>query len=207
MEAAKKYTVNNQGAHRFTMWLFIVTTSMIFAGFTSAFLVRKGAGGAWTSFNVPSIFQVSTLLIVLSSVFLQVAHVSNKKQHKLLTTVSLFFTLVLGILFCYFQVQGWKQLTELGIYLSYNPNPAGPFFYVITFIHALHVAVGILFLLFAFIYSVVLLRKSSSKDVLADIETSEKGILKIRTDLLTLFWHFMGILWVYLYFFLTINLK
>ena len=64
-----------------------------------------------------------------------------------------------------------------------------------------------MFLLFAFIYSVILLRRPDSKEILDDIESSEKGILKIRTDLLTMFWHFMGILWVYLYFFLTFNLK
>lgn len=207
MEATAKYTPNNQGAQRFTMWLFLVTISMIFAGFTSAFLVRKGAGGAWTSFNIPSIFKVSTFLILLSSVFLQVAHIANKKHHRVMTTVGLFFTFVLGLLFCYFQFEGWKQLTDTGIYLSFNPNPAGPFFYVITFIHALHVAGGILFLSIALIYSIILLRRPKSTEILVEIESGDKGILKIRTDLLILYWHFIGILWVYLYFFLTLNLK
>ncbi len=207
MAATAKFNTNNQGAHRFTMWLFIVTTSMVFAGFTSAFLVRKGGGGAWSSFTIPEIFKVSTLLILLSSVFLQTAHIANKKQHKLMTAVGLFFTLILGGLFCYFQIQGWKQLNDAGVYLSFNPNPAGPYFLVITFIHALHVTVGLLFLIVAFIHSVILLRRPHSNEILNKIETSEKGILNIRTDLLTLFWHFMGILWVYLYFFLTLNLK
>lgn len=207
MATTVKYKVNNQGAHRFTMYLFIVTTSMIFAGFTSAFLVRKGGGGAWTPFDIPAIFKVSTLLILLSSVFLQVSHIANKRQNKLLTSIGLFFTFVLGLLFCYFQIQGWKQLNDAGVYLSFNPNPAGPYFLVITFIHALHVSVAILFLLIAFVHSIVLLRRSGSNEILDEIETTEKGILNIRTDLLTLFWHFMGILWVYLYIFLTVNLK
>ncbi|MBK9328584.1 MAG: hypothetical protein IPM95_04550 [Sphingobacteriales bacterium] len=207
MASTVKYNTNNQGAHRFTMWLFIITTSMIFAGFTSAFLVRKGGGGAWTSFSIPEIFKVSTVLILLSSVFLQAAHMANKKQHKLMTATGLFFTLILGGFFCYFQVQGWQQLNDAGVYLSFNPNPAGPYFLVITFIHALHVAVGLLFLIIAFFHAVISLRRTNSNEILSKIETSEKGILKIRTDLLTLFWHFMGILWVYLYFFLTLNLK
>ena len=185
------------------MWLFIVTTSMIFAGFTSAFLVRKGAGGAWTAFDIPAIFNISTLLILLSSVFLQVSHVANKKGNKSLTAIGLFFTLILGLLFCYFQIRGWEKLNEIGVYLSFNPNPAGPYFLVITFIHALHVAVGVIFLTVAFVHSVILLRRTDSKEILNDIESSNKGILKIRTDLLTMFWHFMGILWVYLYIFLT----
>jgi cytochrome c oxidase subunit 3 len=162
---------------------------MIFAGFTSAFLVQKGKGGAWTAFDIPAIFRISTMLILLSSVFLQAAHIANKKQHKLMTSVGLFFTFVLGLLFCYFQVQGWKQLNDAGIYLSFNPNPAGPYFLVITFIH-----------------SVILLRRAKSNEILDEIETTEKGILNIRTDLLTLFWHFMGILWVYLYIFLTVKI-
>ncbi|MFN8260214.1 MAG: hypothetical protein U0X41_04655 [Chitinophagales bacterium] len=207
MSTSLKYKINNQGAHRFTMYLFIVTTSMIFAGFTSAFLVRKGVGGAWTSFGIPGVFKVSTLLILLSSVFLQAAHIANKKQHKLMTSVGLFFTLILGVLFCYFQIQGWKELNDAGVYLSFNPNPAAPFFLVITFMHALHVSVGIIFLLVAFIHSAILLKRASSAKILEEIETTEKGILNIRTDLLTLFWHFMGILWVYLFFFLTYNLK
>ncbi|MEN9447678.1 MAG: hypothetical protein RJA25_968 [Bacteroidota bacterium] len=201
-----KYKINNQGAHRFTMYLFIVTTSMIFAGFTSAFLVRKGVGGAWTSFTVPAIFKVSTLLILLSSVFLQTAHIANKKGYKMMTTVGLFFTIILGILFCYFQFQGWKELNNEGVYLSFNPNPAGPYFLVITFIHALHVIGAMLFLSIAFFHSISELKNSNSSNILDKIETNERGMLSIRTDLLTLFWHFMGILWLYLYFFLTFNL-
>lgn len=189
------------------MYLFIVTTSMIFAGFTSAFLVRKGVGGAWTSFSIPSIFLISTAIILLSSVFLQIAHMANKKQNKTWTTIGLFVTLILGLAFCYFQIQGWRVLNDAGVYLSFNPNPAAPYFLVITFIHALHVSVGILFLFIAFIHSVILLRRADSTNIIQQIESSEKGILTIRTDLLTLFWHFMGILWVYLYFFLTYNLK
>ncbi|HQD13290.1 MAG TPA: cytochrome c oxidase subunit 3, partial [Chitinophagales bacterium] len=135
------------------------------------------------------------------SVFLQVAHVANKKKQPLLTMLGLFFTLVLGILFCIYQIQGWQQLTDTGIYLSFNPNPAGPFFYVITFLHAAHLAFGLLFLLVAFAYSIYQWRKPSQEI------NSNTGILTIRTDLLTLFWHFMGILWVYLYFFLSYNLK
>lgn len=207
MDSALKYKINNQGAHRFTMYLFIVTTSMIFAGFTSAFLVRKGVGGTWTSFNIPAIFKVSTVMILLSSFFLQAAHIANKKGHKLMTSVGLFLTLVLGIIFCFLQIQGWKELSDAGVYLSFNPNPAGPFFLVITFIHALHVAVAIIFLIVAFLYSLKQLNSTNSATIINEIESKEKGILTIRTDLLTLFWHFMGILWLYLFFFLTLNLK
>ncbi|HNM32304.1 MAG TPA: hypothetical protein PKM51_06115 [Chitinophagales bacterium] len=206
-ESALKYKVNTQGAQRFTMYLFIITTSMIFAGFTSAFLVRKGVGGAWSSFHIPSVFNISTFLIILSSVFLQSAHIANKKHHKLMTTAGLFLTLVLGLLFCIFQFMGWSELNNEGVYLSFNPNPAGPYFLVITFVHALHVIGALVFLAIAFVQSLNQLKGADSATVLEDLETTDNGILSIRTDLLTLFWHFMGALWIYLYIFLTLNLS
>ncbi|MCB0507173.1 MAG: cytochrome c oxidase subunit 3 [Chitinophagales bacterium] len=203
---AIKYKNNTQGAHRFTMYLFIVTTSMIFAGFTSAFIVQKGRGGAWTSFGIPKIFILSTILIITSSIFLQIAHIANKRGNMKLTTIGLFLTLVLGSLFCVCQIEGWKQLNDLGVYLSFNPNPAGPYFLVITFVHALHVSVAVLFLTIAFFHSLFLLKKPTDSNIVHKLESNEKGLLAIRTDLLTLFWHFMGILWLYLYIFLSFNL-
>ncbi len=202
-----KYKSNTQGAHRFTMYLFIITTSMTFAGFTSAFIVQKGKGGAWTSFNIPIEFLFSTITIILSSICLHYAHKANLAGNKPKTTYGLLATVVLGIVFCMLQFLGWNELNNAGIYLSFNPNPAGPYFLVITFMHALHVIVAIIFLLIAFFHAVVLYRNPTDSTILEDIESNESGLLKIRTDLLSLFWHYMGILWIYLYIFLTFNLK
>jgi len=204
--ATVKYTANNQGAQRFTAYLFVITTSMIFAGFTSAFIVQKGHGGLWVSFKLPTIFIYSTIAIVLSSVSLYFANKFNKQQNKLYTMIGLLLTLVLGILFCVFQVIGWTILNQNGVYLSFNPNIAAPYFLVITFMHALHVIFGVLFLMIAFVRSAIALKKSNSATIINEIELSEKGILNIRTDLLSIFWHFMCILWLYLYFFLMLNI-
>lgn len=204
--ASIQYTANNQGAQRFTAYLFVVTTSMIFAGFTSAFIVQKGHGGLWVSFKIPTIFIYSTITIILSSISLFFAHKFNKAQNKLFTMIGLMITLILGILFCIFQIQGWTILNQNGIYLSFNPNIAAPYFLVITFMHALHVFFGLLFLSIAFTRSVIMLKRSNSATIINEIETSDKGILNIRTDLLSIFWHFMCILWLYLYFFLTFNI-
>jgi cytochrome c oxidase subunit 3 len=203
----EKAKFGNQGAQRFTMWLAIVSIMMTFGGFTSAFIVRKGAGGAWSAFTMPSIFNVSTLMILLSSATLIVSHISNKKGNKIMTAVGLFTTLVLGILFCVFQVVGWTQLTNQGIYLSYNPNPAGPFFYVITAFHALHVVCGLVFMLVATARSFFKLRQPTGTEIITELENSEKGTFAIRTDLLSMYWHFMGLLWLYLFIFLSLNLN
>lgn len=124
-----------------------------------------------------------------------------------MTAVGLFTTLVLGILFCVFQVIGWTQLTNQGIYLSYNPNPAGPFFYVITAFHALHVVCGLVFMLVATARSFFKLRQPTGTEIITELENSEKGTFAIRTDLLSMYWHFMGLLWLYLFIFLSLNLN
>ncbi|QQR98529.1 MAG: heme-copper oxidase subunit III [Sphingobacteriales bacterium] len=206
MSLTLKYQEKNQGAHKFTMWLFIVSSCMVFAGFTSAFLVRKGAGGAWTGFSLPNEFNISTFIILFSSICLLVADISNKKGNKILMSFTLLLTIICGVLFCYFQYNGWMILSNQGFYPAGNPNPAPQFLFVIVLMHALHVLTGLVFLTVAFVRSLIALRKIKSDEVLEKIELSEKGVLSIRTDLLSLFWHFMGILWLYLFGFLYFNL-
>ncbi len=195
---------NVQGAQRFTMWLAILSVMMIFAGFTSAFVVRKGAAGNWSSFMMPKIFNVATFVILLSSAFLYVAHTANKKGNKKLMAAGLWITLGLGILFCILQIMGWGALYNQGVYLAFSPNPAGSFFYVITFMHFIHVAGGLIFLLIASFHALIQL-KTTDKTILIELEDKEKGIYTLRTDLLSMYWHFMGLLWLYLFIFLYLN--
>lgn len=206
MDLSVKYKQQNQGAHKFTMWLLIVSSSMVFAGFTSAFLVRKGAGGAWTGFALPNNFNISTFIILFSSACLVVAHMANKKNQKLLTSFALLITFICGLLFCIYQYKGWSLLSVQGFYPSGNPNPAPQYFFVIVLMHALHVLSGLLFMLIAFVRSLFQLRVVESKIVIYQLEQAENGILNIRTDLLSLYWHFMGVLWLYLFLFMYFNL-
>jgi cytochrome c oxidase subunit 3 len=206
MQLTVKYN-HNQGAQRFTMWLAIVAISMTFAGFTSAFIVRRGAGGNWLGVDLPTTFTITTFLILFSSLTLQVAHISNKKQNKLLTAVGLFFTLIFGISFCVLQYIGWHNLVEQGFFPAFNPNPAPQYFFALVLIHALHVSGGLIFLTIAFYNSLKALRQTDSIEAITLLEEKEKGFFRIRTDLLTIYWHFIGILWLYLFIFLTFNLK
>lgn len=206
MDTTVKYQTQNQGAHKFTMWLFIVSSCMVFAGFTSAFLVRKGAGGAWTGFALPNDFNISTFIILFSSACLVVAHLSNKKGQKLLTTFTLLLTIICGLLFCYFQYSGWMLLSSQGFYPSGNPNPAPQFLFVIVIVHVAHVISGLLFMFIAFFKSLWLLKKTNSNNLIIQLEQKNNTILNIRTDLLSLYWHFMGLLWLYLFIFMYFNL-
>lgn len=200
---AYKNVVNyeHQKAHRFAALLGIFGIFMAFAGLTSAYLVRKGAG-QWVDFSMPTAFYASTLFILLSSFTMYVAHLSNKKNAKPLLTVGLILTLVLGLLFCFYQFQGWQQLYDGGIYME--GNPSGSFLFVITGLHVAHVAGGLLFMLFAILKSYYFYSIKKTEDTSIDGNGDK---LHIRTDLLSIYWHSIDILWIYLFIFLYINLN
>ena len=191
---------NSQKAHRFTMIIAIVSICMAFGGLTSAYIVRKGAGN-WVDFSMPVAFYTSTIIILISSVTMHVAHISNKKGYVNMFAFSLLVTIVLGLIFAFYQFQGWQELTNAGIYL--DGNPSGSFFYVITGMHAVHVLGGVIFLFLAFIKSLWLFIVKKQK---ATFLGNSKALI-IRTDLLVMYWHFMDFLWIYLFIFLFFNLN
>lgn len=192
---------------KFMLWLGIVSIIMLFAGLTSAYIVREGEG-KWVNFELPNLFMVSTAMIVLSSVTLQWAVMSVKKNNLSSMNMALVLTAVFGFGFVLFQYLSWKQLVEGGIYLvgtvrdinmnyeyvragSENPadvqNVAGSFLYAITGLHVVHVLGGIIAL------TVVLWRAALKKYSSAGYE----GISLCAT-----YWHFLDGLWIYLYLFL-----
>lgn len=194
----KRPEANNHKAQRFTAWLGVLSIMMAFLGLTSAYLVRKFAGN-WYNFDMPASFQTSTILILVSSLTLFVAHKSNLKENKLALKLGLFFTMLLGVAFCINQYNGWQELTYEGIYLE--GNPSGSFFYVITGMHAVHLVGGLFFMLIAFLRSIIVFRKKYNSTYTDEYRDK----LVIRTDLLSIYWHFMGFLWVYLFVFLYFN--
>ncbi|MCX6291304.1 MAG: cytochrome c oxidase subunit 3 [Bacteroidetes bacterium] len=197
-------------ATRGLLWLGLISISMLFAGLTSGYIVRQGEG-KWAQFALPSLFIVSTILIVLSSIAMQWAVVSVRKENQSNFKLAVSLTTVFGIGFVVFQYLAWSQLVSQGIYFvgqikditgayEYIPaaketaadiantgNVAGSFLYVITGLHVAHVLGGMIALL------VVLLRALSGKYSKSD----HNGV-----RLCAIYWHFLGGLWVYLFFFL-----
>jgi cytochrome c oxidase subunit 3 len=192
------------------LWLAIVSIIMLFAAFTSAYIVRQGEG-KWLVFDLPDMFIVSTLVIVLSSVPMQWAVRSAQHNRQKSLKIGLFLTLVLGLAFVGFQVLAWSELFSQGIAFSGEigqvtaestyvragdeskaeidsmGNVAGSFLYVITALHVLHLAAGLLVLAVVF-YRALVGRYSSAH---------YNGVSLCAT-----YWHFLDGLWVYLFFFL-----
>jgi cytochrome c oxidase subunit 3 len=170
--------------------LFAIT--MMFAAFSSALFVRKGSSLDWRTFTLPSILYLNTLLLLVSSVTLEVsrrrvaAFMGGQKSQVESPARWLYITLFLGLLFVAGQYAAWSQLSAEGLYLATNPSSS--FFYVLTATHALHVLGGLGGL-------VRVIRKLS------------KSTLRRSTlDATSYYWHFMGVLWLYLLFLLWMKL-
>lgn len=177
---------------KFALWLGLASIVMMFAGLTSAVIVRRSAGN-WTSFKLPDIFITSTIVVVLSSIIFQLAYFALKKEKIGAYRIGISLTFLLGIAFTICQIMGWNALTDIGIRL--RGNPSGSFLYLISGVHLIHLLFGLLVLSVLFIKSFI--RKDAFNQLLTDI--SPERYLGIQLALT--YWHFVGILWVYLFFF------
>ncbi len=166
---------------KFALWVGCASLAMMFGGFTSAYVVRQAAGN-WLEFQMPSIFLVSTSVIILSSITLQLSYYFFKKEQTTLYRGLLIATFALGILFIVLQYLGWQELAARGVEL--RRNPAGDFVYLVSGVHAAHVLGGLAVLAVALVHA-FRLKKFTPKR-------------KLRLELTLTYWHFVGLLWVYL---------
>jgi cytochrome c oxidase subunit 3 len=172
---------------KFALWLFMASVLMLFASWTSAYIVRQ-AEGNWLFFELPSIFSVSTVVIVISSVTMQLAYFAARKDDLDRLKKLVLATAVLGIVFLILQFIGWSEMVNESVY--FVGNPSGSFVYVITGVHGLHIVSAIIF--------VLIVLKSTAKGLV------RSGNLA-QIEMCTTYWHFLGALWVYLFIFLLIN--
>lgn len=175
--------------HKFTLWLAIGSIIMMFAGLTSAYIV-KGEQPGWTTVVVPKIFYYSTAVMLISSLTMQIALKSfkerNMKQYRSLLTV----TAVLGIAFIGMQLIGFKDLFQSGVKLE-GGSGAGQFLYIIFGLHSLHVLGGAVALLIMFF-------KAFSAKI--------RSYNTVPVEVVSIYWHFVDLLWIYLFvFFLWIG--
>ena len=179
--------VRSMHPQKFAMWLFMVSVLMIFISLVSAYVVKKGAGN-WQYVEMPSVFQLTTILILISSVTMQFAYWSASRNNLLYIRLGVVLTGLLAIAFIYGQILGWGQLVDQQAH--FVGNPAGSFIYVFTGLHIVHLVGGIVFL------GIVL--SSAFK-----YQVHSKRL--VRIEMCTTYWHFLGGLWLILYLFLIFN--
>lgn len=186
-------------AQRFALWVAIATMVMTFAGFTSAYIVKKGDAETWTNFSLPDIFFASTAMILLSSVTMHLGMRSFKRNSMVAYRNWMLGTFLLGVGFIIAQIIGWQSLVNRGFALT--EEVSADFLYVISGAHAVHVLAGVLVVLAALAGIQRKLRQGSAN--LTQDFIGEKR--KFRVELTATFWHFVDALWLYLFLFLMYN--
>lgn len=175
--------------YKFTLWVAIGSITMMFAGFTSAYIVKRNEVN-WQGFDLPLVFYYSTAVIVISSMTMQFALRNFRFHNMVLYRRLLLATALLGAVFMAMQWLGFQTLQDNGIKLiGPGSNVSGSFLAVIVGVHMAHVLGGIIAL-------VLMFRKAFS----------HKSRVYSRTgvEVMATYWHFVDILWIYLFFFLTL---
>lgn len=180
----------NLKARKFLMWLFIVSSFIYFAGLTSGFIVyTSGSPNRGIKTLLPYAFRYSTIVIIVSSITMHLAYLAGKGLQFQKQKLYLVLTMVLGVAFFTIQLAAWRQLIAQGIFFV-SPNASQSFIYIFTGSHLVHIFAGLMILLTALIG-----RMGNISQV--------KNMF--RLEVASIFWHFIDILWIYLYVFLLLN--
>lgn len=171
--------------HKFTMWVAMGSIVMMFAGLTSAYLVRRSLGN-WQEFSLPLVFWYSTVAIVASSITMHLAVKSFKARERVRYRQMITATTLLGLAFAALQAFGFYQLHIQGVTLIKGSNPAASFLVIITGLHALHVIGGVVALLIIFFRA---------------YQSRVKNYSVIPVEIVATYWHFVDALWIYLFIF------
>ena len=172
--------------YRIGIWVAMGSILMLFTALTSAYIVRSASGNDWQPIAMPKVLWLSTLLILVSSVTMEISRRSLKQQDNPGYGRWLLITVALGLGFLSSQLVAWRQLVRQGAYMA--SNPYNSFFYLFTAAHGLHLFGGILALIY------LLLRTRRKRETI-DGELRRVG----AADAATVYWHFMDGLWVALF--------
>lgn len=175
---------------KFLMWLFIITSFMLFAALTSGFIVyTAGDPSRGIKMKLPDIFMYSTAVIIISSITMHLAQTSARALNFSRQKLFLVLTVLLGLAFVALQIQSWTGFVQNRVFFI-NPNASQSFLYVFIGAHLLHVFAGLILVLYA----------------LTGLIKNIPQVRNIfRMEQATIFWHFLDILWIYLYVFLLLN--
>ncbi len=177
-------------ARKFLMWLFVISSFMMFAALTSGFIVySEGNAERGIKVLLPKIFIYSTVIIIISSITMHLAYLSAKKLDFSKQKIYTILTILLGVVFFICQYSAWSVLTESGAYFV-NSNASHTFIYVFTGAHLLHIFAGLIMLVYS------LIGKMRNIPQVRNL---------FRLEVTSIFWHFIDILWIYLYVFLLLN--
>jgi cytochrome c oxidase subunit III len=179
----------NLAPKKFNMWIFIFTSFMFFAALTSGFIVYTGGKAHAINIILPQAFLYNTIVIALSSISFFIASRAAKSLEIGKQRLFLWITLFLGTLFFVGQIYAWGILIKMGVYFI-NPNASQSFIYVFTGMHLIHILAGLLLL---------------SNTLYKSYRNIPQAKNLFNMQFSGIFWHFVDIIWIYLYVFLLLN--
>jgi cytochrome c oxidase subunit 3 len=172
--------------HKFTLWVALGSIIMMFAGLTSAYVVKRDLPG-WSTFSIPKAFYYSTAVLLTSSLTIQMALKAFKDREMIRYRNLLSTTAVLGVAFVLLQWKGFREIWNTGITL--HGSGGGQFLYIIAGLHAVHVLGGIIALL-------IMVARAFMPRI--------RSYNSVPTELMSTYWHFVDLLWIYLFVFFAL---
>lgn len=176
-------------AKKFLVWLFVVSSTIMFGGWTSYYLVFMASKGKGHGLVLPEVFTYSTIVLLVSSVTLFLAARALKGGDRSKQRMFLWATFALGVVFAVLQYLGWGSLVKTHANLV-NNNAAISMIYVVSGVHLLHIVAGLGFVV---------------SSLVSSYKNAAQEVAEYRQDITSIFWHFIDILWIYLYVFLLLN--
>jgi cytochrome c oxidase subunit 3 len=167
---------------RLGLWMFLATVTMLFAAFTSAYVVRR-SGSDWRHIALPSMLWINTAILAASSVAVEIANRRGLARQWTAATSALALAAAFGLAFLAGQIAAWRQLVAAGVYLPTNPHSS--FFFMLTGAHAVHIVAALAVL----VWGMVGTRSA----------WSNPRAWSARMDLCRTFWHYLGGVWLFLF--------
>ncbi len=164
------------------LWIFLGTVTMLFAAFTSAYIVRR-TGSDWRHVALPSILWLNSLVLLLSSAAVEIASRRGARAAWRSSVIAMLAAVSLGIAFLAGQLIAWRQMVAAGIYLPTSPHSS--FFFMLTGAHAAHVVAALVVLMWG---AVVTLAGST-----------DPRAWTARMSICRTFWHYLGVVWLFLF--------
>jgi len=171
--------------YRLGTWVALASILMLFTALSSAYIVRAASSSDWQPLAMPRILLLSSVLLLVSSGTLETARRKLRQAATSAYKSWLFLTVLLGVGFLASQLFAWRQLAKQGVYIASNPHSS--FFYLFTAVHGVHLFGGLAALAYLSLRSRV------------PQETSALTKAQAKADAVTLYWHFMDFLWLYLF--------
>jgi len=172
--------------YRIAVWVAIAGIVMLFTALASAYIVRSASGNDWRPIVMPKVLWLSTTVIIVSSITIEISRRSLKRLNDAGYGRWLIVTVALGLGFVASQLIAWRQLARQGLYMASNPHSS--FFYLFTAAHGVHLLGGILALTY-------LLLRTRKRRATVEGELKRLG----AAEAAAIYWHFMDGLWICLF--------